>query len=72
MVVCRWELAWPGRLHNVTGKDLDVFLLSLQKRLHLPSLSREKQVVLQNAESVPGDQDVEEEAKISPVFLHIG
>lgn len=64
VVVCKWELAWLGHLHNVTGKDLYVSLLSLQKHLHLPSLSWEKQVVLQNAESVPGDQDVEEEANM--------
>ena len=60
----RMGTGMAGHLHNVTGKDLDVFLLSLQKHLHLPSLSQEKQVVLQNAESVPGDQDVEEEAKM--------
>ena len=53
-----------GHLHNITGKDLYVSLLSLQKHLNLPSLSWEKQVVLQNAESVPGDQDVEEEANM--------
>ena len=53
-----------GHLHNISGKDLYVSLLSLQKHLNLPSLSWEKQVVLQNAESVPGDQDVEEEANM--------